>query len=136
MELMDQLPIRLRLLAAVMRAMPKGVRKFAWWWERLYQHIGGGGFEDNEAIDSLWPPGEVGPIRNSRFGYKTFLDLRVFAEPDLLQRCLCSAGPGISVPVALEAGRPISRHRSKHWNDYNDGKRADWPYGKRLGIRA
>lgn len=99
MELMDQLPIRLRLLAAVMRAMPKGVRKFAWWWERLYQHIGGGGFEDNEAIDSLWPPGEVGPIRNSRFGYKTFLDLRVFAD----------AGPTSAVPMFSRTWNICSR---------------------------
>ena len=80
MEQIGQLPIKLRLLAALMRTMPKGIRKFSWWWERLYQHIGGGGFEDNEAIDSQWPPGEIGPIRNSRFGYKAFLDLRVFAE--------------------------------------------------------
>ena len=40
----------------------------------------GGGFTEDEAIDSLWPSGEVGPIRNGRFGYRTFLDLRVFAE--------------------------------------------------------
>ena len=80
MEQIGHLPIRLRLLAALMRAMPKGIRKFSWWWERLYQHIGGGGFEDDEAIDSQWPPGEIGPIRNSRFDYKAFLDLRVFAE--------------------------------------------------------
>ena len=40
----------------------------------------GGGFKDDEAIDSLWPSGEVGPIRNGRFGYNAFLDLRVFAE--------------------------------------------------------
>jgi FkbM family methyltransferase len=80
MERTDRLPIRLRLLAVLMRAMPKGIRKFSWLWERLYRYIGGGGFEDNEAIDSLWPSGECGPIRNGRFGYIAFLDLRVFAE--------------------------------------------------------
>jgi FkbM family methyltransferase len=76
----DRLPMRLQLLGILMRAMPKGIRKFSWWWERLYQRIGGGGFEDNDAIDSLWPSGECGPIRNGRFGYSTYLDLRVFAE--------------------------------------------------------
>src|SRR5262245_51952132 len=76
----DQLPIRLRALAFLMRRMPTEVRKFAWWRERLYRSIGGGGFGDDEAIDSLWPPGEQGPVRNHRFGYKVFLDLRVFAE--------------------------------------------------------
>jgi FkbM family methyltransferase len=76
----DRLPIKVRLLAFLMRSMPKTIRKFSWWWDRLYQYVGGGGFEDNEAIDSLWPSGEVGPIRNGRFGYSVFLDLRVFAE--------------------------------------------------------
>ena len=80
MQRTDRLPIRLRGLAVLMRSVPKGIRKFSWWWERLYRYIGGGGFEDNEAIDSLWPSGEFGPIRNSRFGYSVFLDLRVFAE--------------------------------------------------------
>jgi len=64
----------------MMRLMPTDVRKFAWWWEQLYRSIGGGGFEDDEAVDSLWPSGEQGPVRNRRFGYKVFLDLRVFAE--------------------------------------------------------
>jgi FkbM family methyltransferase len=76
----DRLPLRLQALAFLMRRMPTGVRKFAWWWSRLYQSIGGGGFDDNEAIDSLWPSGEHGPVRIRRFGYKVFLDLRAFAE--------------------------------------------------------
>ena len=80
MDRTDTLPIKLRLLAFLMRSMPTSIRKFSWWWDRLYQYIGGGGFKDDEAIDSLWPSGEVGPIRNGRFGYNAFLDLRVFAE--------------------------------------------------------
>ncbi|MFI5461014.1 MAG: FkbM family methyltransferase [Isosphaerales bacterium] len=76
----DQLPVRLKALAFLMRRMPTGVRKFAWWWDRLYQSIGGGGFADNEAIDSLWPSGEHGPVRIGRFGYKVVLDLRAFPE--------------------------------------------------------
>ena len=76
----DQLPLKLQVLASLMRLMPTGMQKFAWWWERLYRSIGGGGFEDDEAVDSVWPSEQQGPVRNRRFGYKVFLDLRVFAE--------------------------------------------------------
>jgi FkbM family methyltransferase len=76
----DRLPLRLQILGSLMRRMPTNIRKFAWWWDRLYQSIGGGGFEDDDSIDARWPSGEQGPIRNRRFGYKVLLDLRVFAE--------------------------------------------------------
>ena len=63
-----------------MRRMPFGVRKFAWWWDRLYRQIGGGGFSQDDAIDSRWPAGEHGPVRNRRFGFRSWCDLRNFAE--------------------------------------------------------
>jgi FkbM family methyltransferase len=76
----DSLSLRLQFLGSLMRLTPMGIRRFASCWERFYRSIGGGGYEDNEAVDSIWPSGEHGPVRNRRFGYKVFLDLRVFAE--------------------------------------------------------
>lgn len=76
----DRLPFRFELLAFLMRRMPTRIRKFRWWWERLYQSIGGGGFDDDASLDSQWPAGIHGPIRCRRFGYKVLLDLQVWAE--------------------------------------------------------
>jgi len=76
----DRLPLRLRALAFLMRRIPTEIRKLRWWWDRLYRSIGGGGFDDDEWVDSLWPAGEHGPVRSRRFGYKVFLDLRVWSE--------------------------------------------------------
>ena len=76
----DQVPLRIRSLAFLMRRMPTGVRKIWWWWEHLYRSIGGGGFDDDAALDSLWPAGVHVLVRCLRFGYKVLLDLRVWPE--------------------------------------------------------
>lgn len=70
----------LSALAFLMRRMPVGIRKFYWWWDRMYQAIGGGRFDDDPAIDALWPAGEFGPVRSRRFTYRVFLDLRSWLE--------------------------------------------------------
>ena len=75
-----QLSFRVRALAFLMRRMPTRIRKFAWWWDRMYRFIGAGGFEDDEAIAAHWPDGLQGPIWSRRFGYRLYLDLRSFAE--------------------------------------------------------
>ena len=76
----DRVPFRIRTLAFLMRRMPTGVRKFGWWWERLYRSIGGGGFDDDASIDEKWPAGVHGPVRSRRFGYRVLLDLQVWPE--------------------------------------------------------
>src|SRR4051812_9438590 len=76
----NRLPLRLEILSSFMRRMPTGIRKFAWWWERMYRAMGGGGFDDDPAIDSLWPTGEQGPIRSRRFGQKVILNLNLWQE--------------------------------------------------------
>jgi FkbM family methyltransferase len=76
----DNLHPGLAALAFLMRRMPVGIRKFSWWWHRLYQAVGGGRFDDDPAIDALWPAGEVGPVRSRRFGYRVLLDLRSWSE--------------------------------------------------------
>jgi FkbM family methyltransferase len=70
----------LEALAFLMRRMPVGIRKFSWWWDRMYQAIGGGRYDDDPAIDALWPAGESGPVRSRRFGYRVRLDLRSWLE--------------------------------------------------------
>jgi len=76
----DRVPPRIKALAFVMRRMPTGIRKFKWWWDRLYQSINGGGFNDDPSLDSQWPAGVQGPVRCRRFGYKVLLDLQVWPE--------------------------------------------------------
>ena len=76
----DRVPPSIKTLAFLMRRMPRGIRKFQWWWDRLYQSINGGGFDDNESLDSLWPAGIQGPVTCRRFGYKVLLDLQVWPE--------------------------------------------------------
>ena len=76
----DQIPPRIKALAFLMRRMPTGIRKFQWWWDRLYQSINGGGFDDNASLDSLWPAGIQGPVKCRRFGYKVLLNLQVWPE--------------------------------------------------------
>jgi FkbM family methyltransferase len=72
----DRLSLKLQALAILMRRMPRGIRKFEWWWERLFRSIGGGGFEDDEATAARWPEGLHGPIRSRRFGYRAYANLR------------------------------------------------------------
>ncbi len=71
---------RIRLQAFVMRQMPRGIRKFSWWWDRMYAALGGGGFDDDPEVDSRWPEGEIGPIRSRWFGYRVFLNLQSWSE--------------------------------------------------------
>ena len=39
-------PLELEILGSLMRRMPTGIRKFAWWWERMYRAMGGGRFDE------------------------------------------------------------------------------------------
>jgi FkbM family methyltransferase len=70
----------MKLLAALMRRMPVGIRRVEWWWIQMYQSIGGGGFDDDEAIDLRWPGGDQGPIRSRRHGLQLFLNLQAWPE--------------------------------------------------------
>jgi FkbM family methyltransferase len=70
----------LRALAFLMRRMPVDIRRFNWWWQRMYKAIGGGWFDDDPAIDGRWPAGEIGPVRSRRFGYRVLLDLQNWSE--------------------------------------------------------
>lgn len=46
----------------------------------MYQWIGGGGFDDDETIDSRWPGGDQRPIRTRRRGLQVFLNLQAWPE--------------------------------------------------------
>jgi FkbM family methyltransferase len=74
------LSIEMRALAAAMRWIPIGVRRVRWWWERTYRALGGGGFDECEAIDALWPAGEQAPIRARRSGQLMRLNLQDWCE--------------------------------------------------------
>jgi FkbM family methyltransferase len=81
-----RLPPRIKVLAFLMRRMPTGIRKFHYWWDNLYWSINKGVFDDVLVLDdgvglcSHWPAGVHGPVRSRRFGYKVWLDLRVWSE--------------------------------------------------------
>jgi FkbM family methyltransferase len=77
---LGQLPLRTKLLAALMRRMPVGIRRVEWWWMQMYRGIGGGGFDDDEAIDSRWPAGDQRPVRTRRHGLRLFLNLQAWPE--------------------------------------------------------
>ncbi len=71
---------QMRLRAFVMRKMPRGIRKFSWWWDRMYAAIGGGGFDDDPEVDSRWPSGEMGPVTCHPSGFRVFLNLQSWSE--------------------------------------------------------
>jgi FkbM family methyltransferase len=70
----------LRLLAAAMRRMPIEIRRVGMLWEALYRSIGGGGFDDDPAIDDRWPRGMQPPIRGTEHRQLMLLDLRAWPE--------------------------------------------------------
>ena len=70
----------MKLLAALMRRMPVEIRRVESWWTRMYQAIGGGGFDDDDAIDSHWPSGDQRAIRGRRHGLQLVLNLQAWPE--------------------------------------------------------
>jgi FkbM family methyltransferase len=46
----------------------------------MYERIGGGGYDADEAIDSRWPAGDQNPIRSRRDGHRLFLNLQAWPE--------------------------------------------------------
>jgi FkbM family methyltransferase len=77
---LGKLPLRIRLLAALMRRMPVEIRRVEWWWLQMYQAIGGGGFDDDASIDSRWPGGDQDSIQTRRHRLKLFLNLQTWPE--------------------------------------------------------
>ena len=122
MDRIDRLPLRLRALAFLMRRMPTEIRKFAWWWNGLYRSIGGGLFEDDEAIAARWPDGLQGPIRSRRFGYRPISTSARSANAGST-----SGAPGSKrswsncSPCSCGRG-PVHRYRSEHWRDRPNGE--------------
>lgn len=68
------------MLAAVMRRMPVHVRKVNWWWMRLYDRLGGGGFSEDPAADKRWPAGLQAPVRGHYHPYRLRLNLQDWME--------------------------------------------------------
>lgn len=75
----DTLSPSLVLLAKCMRKFPKNIRKTLWWWSRLYNKIGGGGFSENPKVDTQWPSGLQKPITGI-YGYKLHLNLQNWTD--------------------------------------------------------
>lgn len=69
-----------RAAAILVRKCPTNIRKFAWWSELLYQHLGGGMFTECKSIDSQWPQGFQPGVRGSSHGYRMFLDLSDWSD--------------------------------------------------------
>jgi FkbM family methyltransferase len=75
------LPFSTKMAASLMRHFPMDVRRVRVWHERLYRSLGGGGWDDDDAVDCAWPTSVQGPIRGRLSGMKMKLDLT-----DWLQR--------------------------------------------------
>lgn len=92
-----------KLAASVMRRAPVSVRKVRYWRDHLYQALGAGGWDDNDAIDSRWPS-ELQVVRG-RNGMLMELDLTDwcqrrsyftgrFYQEDLEDLLSCLLAPG------------------------------------------
>ncbi len=72
--------MKIRILAALMRAMPTGIRRVAMAWRKSYSLLGGGGFSECDAVDSVWPAGVQPAIRGKKHRKLMYLDLQDWAE--------------------------------------------------------
>jgi len=75
-----QLSLRMRILGRVMRALPTDIRRFYSIWLYVYDKIGGGGYDDEENIDAMWPRGLQPPVLLPRHHFKVRLEVRFWHE--------------------------------------------------------
>src|SRR5690242_19101557 len=58
-----------------MRHLPVQLRRVRVWRDRLYQALGGGGFDEDDQLDASWPSELQGPIRGRVSGMRMTLEL-------------------------------------------------------------
>lgn len=76
----DKLRAHERLLGHAMRRWPRRFRKTNFWWAKLYEALGGGGYAPDPVIDGRWPSGLQAPVRGARHPYKLRLNIRDWME--------------------------------------------------------
>lgn len=65
----------MRAVAAVIRNLPVEIRRVRVWRDQIYEALGAGGWDDDDAVDQLWPSQLQGPIRGRVSGMRMALDL-------------------------------------------------------------
>lgn len=76
----EDLSVGVRVLALAMRRWPRQFRRTAYWWARLYDAIGGGGFSADPRIDRRWPEALQAPVRGARHPYRLRLNTSDWSE--------------------------------------------------------
>jgi len=66
--------------ARVVRRLPLGIRKVRYHAEKQYRRLGGGGFQEDPAIDSHWPKELRAPVGMRHHPYKMSFDLTDWME--------------------------------------------------------
>lgn len=67
-------------MGAFMRHLPVEIRRVRMWRDELYRTLGGGTWEEDDAVDCRWPATPRGHILGRKSGMKMCLDLSDWAE--------------------------------------------------------
>jgi FkbM family methyltransferase len=73
-------PLGKRLAATVMRRLPTHIRRVRILRDGLYRALGGGGWDEDDALDATWPSAPIAPITGRVSGMKMMLNLSDWME--------------------------------------------------------